>query len=147
MRLATLMLTAALAACAGDPPPPPGMPQNDAEWAALNARNAEARRLRGVQDQRRQQQAQVFGMEWRMTRLAMECDDPDIRRAAYATARQQQRYFDSMARTRPDLAQISAHEDTRATGRTAGLRPTPAQCRRLLTVMGESVKAMNEGDR
>lgn len=147
MRAAIVMIVLVLAGCAQPAPPTPALPQTDAEWAALNARNAERRRLEAVREQRRQTQAKLFGVEWRMTRLAMECDDPEIRRTAYEVARQQERYFDGMARTRPDLAQITAHEDTRATGRTLGMRPTAAQRRRLLVTMGESAKAMRDGER
>jgi hypothetical protein len=147
MRAAMLLLLTVLAGCAPTPQTGPALPQTDAEWAALNARHAEARRLQAIREQRRQSQAQVFGIEWRMTRMAMDCDDPAIRRAAYETARQQDRYLTNMARTRPDLAQISAHEDTRATNRTLGMRPSAAECRRLLAIMGESVKAMRDGER
>lgn len=154
MRVAVLMLMLALAACAPDTQPlphPPGAPMAgetpEQQRARLDAAQEARQRLALIRARRQEIGAQVFGTEWRMTRLAMECDDAAIRRVAYATARQQERYYSNMIRTRPDLAQISAHEDTRATGRTLGLRPNAAECRRLLAVMGESVKAMNEGDR
>jgi hypothetical protein len=147
MRFVMLLLVAALVGCAPTNPPGPALPQTDAEWAALNARNADIRRLQAIREQRRQSLAQLFGMEWALTRAAMQCDDPEIRRTAYAVARQQERYFDNMARTRPDLAQISAHEDTRATTRTAGLRPNARDCQRMLATMGESAKGMRDGDR
>lgn len=107
----------------------------------------EMQRLALIRERRAETQAQLFGIEWRQTRIAMTCDDPEIRRVAYATAALQDRYYANMIRTRPTLAQISAHEDTRATALTWGVRPNAAQCRTLLRVMGESAKGMRDGER
>jgi hypothetical protein len=154
MRAVMLLLVTVLAGCGTNPQPMPHRPgapmageTPEQQRARLDA--AQEARLRFALERERQQErlAQVFGMEWRMTRIAMDCDDPTIRRVAYATAAQQERYFDRMARNRPTLAQISAHEDTRAARRTAGIRPSAAECQRLLTVMGESAKGMRDGER
>jgi hypothetical protein len=131
--------------------PPPGTPQTEAErdavQARLNAENEARLRLALARERREETQAQLFGMEWRMTRVAMQCDDPAIRRVAYATADLQDRHLLALNRRSPRLANISAAEDRRLEARTFAARPNQAECRRLLTIMGESAKAIRDGER
>lgn len=152
MRATTLLMLTALAACAPDPlPPPPGTPQTPEERAAIQARlDAEnAVRLRRALDRERldESRAQAFGIEARMTRLAMACDDPAIRRVAYATADLQSEAFERLIQRDRRLAGISAAEETRLRNRTYGARPSAAQCRQLLVIMGQSAKAIRDGER
>jgi hypothetical protein len=144
-------VTRGIMARAGHATPPPGTPQTEQERDEVAARLAAENqvRLRRALDRERldEARAQAFGMEARMTRLAMACDDPGIRRVAYATADMQAAAFERLYRRSPRLAQISAAEETRMRNRTYGATPSPAQCRQLLTVMGQSAKAIRDGER
>lgn len=157
MRATMLLTLLAMAACApqGTPlPHPPGTP-NPALTAEQGARETERlaqdreARLRAALERERleEMRAQSFGIEARMTRLAMACADPQIRRVAYATADLQSAAFERLIRRSPRLAQISAAEETRLRNQTYGAVPSPAQCRQLLVVMGESAKAIRDGER
>lgn len=151
MRALTLLMLTTLAACA---PAPVARPMTEQQAAAITRATmdqhlAPEQRLREalVRERLEESRAQSFGIEARMTRLAMACEDPAIRRVAYATADMQSQAFERLMRRAPRLAEISAAEETRLRNRTFGPTPSRAECRQLLAIMGQSAKAIRDGER